>query len=317
MLSSRLRTLQQQRPVTVIGSAVIDVIAGTNHLPWRGCDLALQQRSVNIGGCGLNVAVALKRQGISACNALPVGRGVWADIVRNSLAKEGIESLIETDAGDNGWCLALVEPDGERSFMSFTGVENAWSEAWISRLPATPGGLVYLCGYQLTAPCAERLISWLERTPDVTALIDFGPRIADISTAMFNRIMACKPIITLNRQEAELLAQIQGLPEKVDVLGTVWVERWSSPLIVRLDKDGACYFSDEQCGNVDPYPATVVDSIGAGDSHAGGVLAGLAAGWSLADAVQLGNALASWVVGHQGGDCAPTREQLLLAHENV
>ncbi|WP_250387940.1 hypothetical protein, partial [Escherichia coli] len=23
------------------------------------------------------------------------------------------------------------------------------------------------------------------------------------------------------------------------------------------------------------------------------------------------------VVGHRGGDCAPTREELLLAHENV
>ncbi|WP_261745815.1 hypothetical protein, partial [Salmonella enterica] len=25
----------------------------------------------------------------------------------------------------------------------------------------------------------------------------------------------------------------------------------------------------------------------------------------------------SWVVGHRGGDCAPTREALLLAHKNV
>ncbi|AIP97237.1 hypothetical protein N898_03520 [Salmonella enterica subsp. arizonae serovar 62:z36:- str. RKS2983] len=34
--------------------------------------------------------------------------------------------------------------------------------------------------------------------------------------------------------------------------------------------------------------------IGAGDNHAGGVLAGLASGWSLADAVLLGNAVAGW-----------------------
>lgn len=48
-----------------------------------------------------------------------------------------------------------------------------------------------------------------------------------------------------------------------------------------------------------------------------GVLAGLASGLPLADAVLLGNAVASWVVGHRGGDCAPTREELLLAHKNV
>jgi sugar/nucleoside kinase (ribokinase family) len=47
------------------------------------------------------------------------------------------------------------------------------------------------------------------------------------------------------------------------------------------------------------------------------MLAGLASGWTLADSVLLGNAVASWVVGHRGGDCAPSREALLLAHKNV
>lgn len=309
--------LSQQRPVTVIGSAVIDVIADAYALPWRGCDIELQQQSVNIGGCALNVAVALKRLGINACNALPLGQGVWADIVRNNLTRQGISSIIDTDKGDNGWCLALVEPDGERTFMSFTGVENAWNDDWLARLPRDANGLVYLSGYQLTAPCAELLIGWLESMPGVTALIDFGPRIADLPEALFARIMACQPIITLNRQEAESVAEQQQLPNDINELGNAWLARWNAPLIVRQDKDGAWYFSAEACGQAKAFPTTVVDTIGAGDSHAGGVLAGLSAGWSLADAVTLGNAVASWVVSHRGGDCAPTREELLLAHKHV
>jgi sugar/nucleoside kinase (ribokinase family) len=309
--------LSQQRPVTVIGSAVIDVIADAYALPWRGCDIELQQQSVNIGGCALNVAVALKRLGINACNALPLGQGVWADIVRNNLTRQGISSIIDTDKGDNGWCLALVEPDGERTFMSFTGVENAWNDDWLARLPRDTNGLVYLSGYQLTAPCAELLIGWLESMPGVTALIDFGPRIADLPEALFARIMACQPIITLNRQEAEIVAEQQQLPNDINELGNAWLARWNAPLIVRQDKDGAWYFGAEACGQAKAFPTTVVDTIGAGDSHAGGVLAGLSAGWSLADAVTLGNAVASWVVSHRGGDCAPTREELLLAHKHV
>ena len=88
-------------------------------------------------------------------------------------------------------------------------------------------------------------------------------------------------------------------------------------LIVRHDKDGAAWYDGDASGVVPAFPATVVDTIGAGDSHAGGTLAGLAAGWSLADAILLGNAVASWVVSHRGGDCAPTREELLLAHKDV
>ena len=66
-----------------------------------------------------------------------------------------------------------------------------------------------------------------------------------------------------------------------------------------------------------PFPVAVIDTIGAGDSHAGGTLAGLASGWTLGESVLLGNAVASWVVGHRGGDCSPTREALLLAHKDV
>ena len=115
--------------------------------------------------------------------------------------------------------------------------------------------------------------------------------------------MACKPIVSLNRQEAELAAEWLGV--SVEELGTRWQQRFGAALIVRHDKDGAVWYDGDASGHVPAFPATVVDTIGAGDSHAGGTLAGLAAGWSLPEAVQLGNAVAARVVSHRGGDCAP------------
>ena len=113
MSGARLHTLLPElttrQPVMVVGAAVIDVIADAYALPWRGCDIELKQQSVNVGGCALNIAVALKRLGIEAGNALPLGQGVWAEIIRNRMAKEGLISLIDNAEGDNGWCLALVE----------------------------------------------------------------------------------------------------------------------------------------------------------------------------------------------------------------
>lgn len=142
MSGARLHTLlpelTSRQPVMVVGAAVIDVIADAYALPWRGCDIELKQQSVNVGGCALNIAVALKRLGIEAGNALPLGQGVWAEIIRNRMAKEGLISLIDNAEGDNGWCLALVEPDGERTFMSFSGVENQWNRQWLARLTVAP-----------------------------------------------------------------------------------------------------------------------------------------------------------------------------------
>ncbi|AUO63742.1 sugar kinase [Citrobacter freundii complex sp. CFNIH2] len=316
-LAELLPGLMTRQPVTVVGAAVIDVIADAYALPWRGCDIELKQQGVNVGGCALNIAVALKRLGIDAGNALPLGQGVWAEIIRNRMTKEGLHSLIETTQGDNGWCLALVEPDGERTFMSFSGVENQWNADWLAQLTIPPDSLIYLSGYQLASPCGELLVQWLEGLDRVMPFIDFGPRIGDIPDALMARILACRPLVSLNRQEAEIAAERFGLSLDVEGLGAQWVKRFAAPLIVRHDKEGAWYFSAQSSGCVPAFPTTVVDTIGAGDSHAGGMLAGLASGWSLADAVLLGNAVASWVVGHRGGDCAPFREELLLAHKDV
>lgn len=316
-LMQRLPTLGNKRPITIVGAAVIDVIADAYALPWRGCDIELQQQSVNIGGCALNIAVALKRLGMEADNALPVGQGVWADIIRNNMAREGLSSRIDGVTGDNGWCLALVEPDGERTFMSFSGVENQWNPAWLAQLTVPPQSLVSLSGYQLASPCGEVLVHWLESLRDITPYIDFGPRIADIPETLMQRIMACKPIVSLNRQEAEIAAERFRLPVATEAFGQAWLKKFTMPLIVRHDEEGAWYFSAEEQGLAAPFPVAVVDTIGAGDSHAGGTLAGLASGWTLGESVLLGNAVASWVVGHRGGDCSPTREALLLAHKNV
>lgn len=79
MSGTRLHTLLSQlttrQPVMVVGAAVIDVIADAYALPRRGCDIELKQQSVNVGGCALNIAVTLKRLGIEADNALPLGQG--------------------------------------------------------------------------------------------------------------------------------------------------------------------------------------------------------------------------------------------------
>lgn len=254
---------------------------------------------------------------MEADNALPVGQGVWADIIRNNMAREGLSSRIDGVTGDNGWCLALVEPDGERTFMSFSGVENQWNPTWLAQLTVPPQSLVSLSGYQLASPCGEVLVHWLESLRDITPYIDFGPRIADIPETLMQRIMACKPVISLNRQEAEIAAERFRLPVATEAFGQAWLKKFAMPLIVRHDEEGAWYFSAEEQGLAAPFPVAVVDTIGAGDSHAGGTLAGLASGWTLGESVLLGNAVASWVVGHRGGDCSPTREALLLAHKDV
>jgi sugar/nucleoside kinase (ribokinase family) len=76
----------------------------------------------------------------------------------------------------------------------------------------------------------------------VTAFIDFGPRIADIPDALMARIMACRPIVSLNRQEAEIAAERLGWRLKTCA---EWQQRFGAALIVRHDKDGAAWYDGD------------------------------------------------------------------------
>lgn len=57
-------------------------------------------------------------------------------------------------------------------------------------------------------------MEWLEELQDVTPFIDFGPRIGDIPDALLARIMACRPLVSLNRQEAEIAAERLLYPQR-------------------------------------------------------------------------------------------------------
>lgn len=137
MSGARLHTLLPElttrQSVMVVGAAVIDVIADAYALPWRGCDIELKQQSVNVGGCALNIAVALKRLGIEAGNALPLGQGVWAEMIRNRMAKEGLISLIDNaeviTAGVWRWLSRMANALlCHSAVLKISGIASGWRD---------------------------------------------------------------------------------------------------------------------------------------------------------------------------------------------
>ena len=71
-------------------------------------------------------------------------------------------------------------------------------------------------------------------------------------------------------------------------------------VIITLGKEG-CYYYDGKTGElIPPCPAIQVDTIGAGDSHIGSVIACLKRGDSLTEAIRKANRVSAEVVGTTG-----------------
>lgn len=307
-LNQFLYQRKQAQPVMVLGASVMDVVADTDRIPEKGGDQPAFERGVHLGGCALNIALALHRLGVSCVPMLPIGEGMWAERLRAAMASKGIHSQLNVTGGDNGWCLALVEPDGERTFISFDGIENQWQAQWLAPLTPT-SGFVSISGYQLSVPRGDVLLNWVNGLPtDVKVVVDFGPRLDRISPQIVQQLLRPGVILTLNEREAQILGMQK---DGVEAFCQQLHQQTKELVVVRMGEAG-CYYhqADDEKGWVDACLVNVVDTIGAGDSHCAGLLAGLASNLSAKDALTLANHIAAYVVSFRGGDCAPTIEEL-------
>lgn len=297
----------QQCPVTVVGAAVMDMVAHADSLPERGGDTPATVSGFHLGGCALNIALGLKQLGIQSRNLLPLGEGMWAARLREEMAARGIQSDLHISGGDNGWCLALVEPDGERTFISIDGIENQWQPAWLSN-DIPKNGLVYLSGYQLGAKQGGVLVQWMQQLPaSVRVVLDLGPRLDTMGKVLIDTLTRPGVIITLNQREAGLL----GYTDDEEAFCRQLHVKTHELVVLRCGERGSYYYGGElDHGWIAARKVTMVDSIGAGDSHCAGLLAGLSLGLSHWQSMMLANCVAAYVVSKPGGDCAPTLAQL-------
>jgi sugar/nucleoside kinase (ribokinase family) len=110
--------------LVLAGEAIVDVLMRVPSLPDRGGDLIAGSSAIDVGG-GFNVMAAAARQGLRVEYAGGHGTGPWGSLVRAALDEEGIGVLRPASlAADTGFDVALVEPDGERTFITSLGAET-------------------------------------------------------------------------------------------------------------------------------------------------------------------------------------------------
>ncbi|MGI9273439.1 MAG: PfkB family carbohydrate kinase [Endozoicomonas sp.] len=307
-----LHNFTPERPVVVIGAAFCDVMLGLDKLPEGGGDVIAEELDNQVGGCAFNVARALQRLSLKPVNAIPVGNGSKGRVVEAAMERENLPVLLRHPTHDNGWCLAMVEAGRERTFITIEGCEQHWSEQLLAQVAVPEHAIIYVSGYELVSQGSEALRNWLlEQGNDKTLFVDFGPRIADIDPVFIQKLLDKHPILTLNRDELKALNVAGIVGDNPQQTAIEIADTCNVSLICRFDKDGAtvCLPGCEPVV-VPAFKVKVTDTIAAGDSHAAGVIAGLASGLDLAQAVELGNSVAAIVVSRSGSDGAPTLDEL-------
>lgn len=284
--------------VLVIGAAVIDVIMELDKLPKTGEDVVANEKGKVVGGCGYHVAAVLKYFQVPMDFLTPVGGGINGKLIQAALDEISSTGQIYDISEDNGWNLSLVESNGERTFITVNGIETKWKSEWFQGIDFSQYSYIYVSGYELEGESGRIIVDILKNNITTqTILFDPGPRIPFIDLDIWKQILTFPLILTLNFDETRLLCQ-NGEEEEMAKEIYTWVH---APIVIRNGEKGAAFYDGKSYNRIAPVPTTVVDTIGAGDSHAGGLLSGLCQGLSFQESVKLANRVASQVVSQQGG----------------
>lgn len=305
-----------------VGVTCADVVINVDRLPRTAQDVVVYGQKTALGGCAFNAFSVAYALGEPALLFSPVGTGAFGDFVRKGLAAEGVPVLVENPQMENGCCYCFVEPGGERTFISYHGADYHYEPAWFDALDMDEVDAVYSCGLEIEDPTGPAVVGFLERSCAGKRLFFTpGPRPESLPMDLVERVYDLHPALHMNADEACVAAARltgdgdasardrsagccrQGVHE-VDPAVARAVEvlqrRVRNTVFATLGPDG-CYFdTGERRGVVPGVEATVVDTIGAGDSHIGALMSALHRGESVEEALARANRVASAVVGASG-----------------
>ncbi len=287
--------------LVVMASALIDVVLDVPHLPPRGGDVLARPVTDEPGGA-FNVASAAARLGMPTAYAGPHGHGPRGDLLRAALRDEGIDVLTPmSPAADTGYCLTLVDFDGERTFVTVGGADTEMSDELLEPVEVHRTDAVYVTGYDLAYPVSSRpLADRVAALPDGALLVlDPGPLIADIAAEVWQRVAPRVDLLSWSTREQQLM------PRLSDMLG-------SHAVVIRRAGAGGVELArpGQDPTTVPTHPVVPVDTNGAGDVHVGATLAALHRGVDWEQAVSTANLAAAYATTRRGGASGPTTAQL-------
>lgn len=300
----------------VFGNATLDVICHPVDDVPRQSSISFEKSIVSPGGCGSNVAVGLRSLGVTTALVARIGSDEAGDMARRYWERLGIDChFIRRDPErQTGVSIGLVDSAFQPRFVHTSGANALLTVDDLDLLGITAAGgrCLHIAGfYVLPGLMDGRLPFSLERARRMGLLTSLdvveSPRMRDPEL-----LWPCLPHVDYflcNAHEAQRLTGEVDPTRAVRVLHA----HGGQTVIIKLGADGCLVdgtlASGEQISRRIPAPAvSVVDTTGAGDAFAAGLIAGLLSGQDLLEACESANAAGAKIVTQLGAISAWLKE---------
>ncbi|MEO5806167.1 sugar kinase [Devosia sp.] len=289
------------RRVLVVGDVMTDIIVLPEGGMVKGSDRRAQVRS-RPGGSGANQAVWL---GAMEADVLFAARVGAADRMgyENYFRGFGVVAVLAGDKDlPSGVLVTIVDPDGERSFFTDRGANLNLNGQDLPENLLDDVGLVLVSGYSFFADGPRAAVMDLfaaAKARGIALAVDPASVgfLTEIGTSNFVGWTAGADWLFANHSEAEALCGAVDLEQQMRLLG----EHYRT-VVIKRGAQGAAVGGRDGVRMIQAAPrVNVVDSTGAGDAFAAGLLAAHLDGQPLAMALEAGIAAGAKAVQSIGG----------------
>ena len=288
-----------QKPIVVVGSINLDLVASTDRIPQVGETVIGRTFTTFFGGKGANQAVAVARLGYPVSMVGNVGNDAFGTQLRNGLAEVGVNTeYVGTVEGSSGTALIITGPNGENSIVVVPGANAQLTPKSIEQ--ATPvlkqAGFI-LVQLEIPLETVEYLAEYAERH-DIPLMLDPAPA-RELPVSLLRRVSWLTPNETETREllKSNFDEDDQASYAAADQL----LSRGVKNVVLKLGTRGCVIAQGSQPHqNIPAFSVNAVDTTAAGDAFNAGFAVGLISGYSAFESGVFASAVAGLSVTRPG-----------------
>lgn len=252
------------------------------------------------GGSAANTIIGVADFGGKAAYVGKVGRDELGDFFQKDMRELGVKIEVPATAGQTGTSVVLITEDAQRTMLTHLGVTVTLCPDDIVEAEIARAKFVYIEGYLFagdsTRQAALRAIQLAKQNDVKVALTISDPFLVGMCRDLFwELITGPVDLLFCNLEEARSLT---GLIDPVDCAQKI--HSHAADVALTLGADGSLLMHGGQVFPIEGVATKAIDTTGAGDMYAAGVLYGITNGLSWKQAGHLASHAAARVVAQMG-----------------
>lgn len=273
-----------------------------------------------LAGAEVNVGIGLKRLGHSVSYVTKVGTDPFGAYVENKLNSEGLDTKIGHDRTRwTGFQLKsrVTTGDPETFYFRKNSAASGLCPNDVENIDFTGAKLLHITGIPaaLSESCRSAVYRLIDRAREERLVISFDPNLRptlwenpETMISVINDIAAKSDIVLPGKSEGRTLMG----SEKPEDITSFYLRKGAKAVIVKDGSRGAFAATATGSTYCPGFPVEhVVDTVGAGDGFAVGVISGYLEGLGISDAVRRGNIIGAIQVQNESdNEGLPTRKEL-------